>query len=195
TRDNALGFDVEGSAILVVENPDDPPQSWRYTQRRLPGSHKGLTWSAALFNDEEGGYLYLVGVAGTGMEAKQVLARLPLSSLSSSPPSSPPSFPSSSMEVWAQASPPSSPPSWLPLSTHLAAGSASTLVPLFPPGTLGVSECSVYYHPHLKSYLMVTLPAFANELLLWRSPSMTGPWAKTHLVNVEEMEKEFQKME
>ncbi|EWM23263.1 hypothetical protein Naga_102237g1, partial [Nannochloropsis gaditana] len=58
-----------------------PPslQSWRYTQTRVPGTSSALTWSTAML--PAGEWLYLVGVAGKGIDATQV-------------PSLPPSLPS-----------------------------------------------------------------------------------------------------
>ena len=36
--------------------------------------------------------------------------------------------------------------------------------PLLPWGHLGVTELSIEYDPDLRSYIMVTLPAFSNKV-------------------------------
>lgn len=50
-------------------------QAWAYEQVRVPGTRGVLNWSSGLLRDGE--WLYLVGVHGEGIAAKQVLARVP----------------------------------------------------------------------------------------------------------------------
>lgn len=80
---SALGFRGVGLSLALVENPDDPPERWRTTQKKIPWSDfspAGDTFfgSAALRKD---GFLYVYGAQDetrAGMRHKHmVLARVP----------------------------------------------------------------------------------------------------------------------
>lgn len=59
-----FGFRQVGSSIAFIKNPDDDPENWVITQKRIPFSGNGITgtdqWGCALFND--GKYTYIYGV-------------------------------------------------------------------------------------------------------------------------------------
>lgn len=61
--------------LLSFQNQHTHKQAWAYEQVRVPGTRGVLNWSSGLL--QEGEWLYLVGVHGEGIAAKQVLARVP----------------------------------------------------------------------------------------------------------------------
>lgn len=89
-----IGFIVQGTMLLVVNNPNDPPQQWKYDKRLIPGTNDNLNWYSALtmadgseLATSEDAMIYVVGNNGTTIFGKaedlgkHLVARIPVGSL------------------------------------------------------------------------------------------------------------------
>ena len=83
-NDSILGFEVRGSLLVVVSNPEEPPEKWVWEQHPVPffshGSNGDLFFGVACLVHR--GFVYIFGVRedwSRGMEGRSLLAaRAPL---------------------------------------------------------------------------------------------------------------------
>jgi len=166
-------YQVKGSVIIVVQNPHDPPETWRYDMKEVPAmAAKGqILWHAGITrgnergeHDERGQWAYIVGA--TSGWTKQVLARVPMAELAA--------LDLHNMEAWST-KPQSLAPQWnkmgsLPRGDHFG----KTLVTI---GGVGESstEAGVWYEPTLGLWYLPMLET--NKVVLRTASRLTGPWS------------------
>ena len=75
----AFGFRLVSTWMGKIENPDEAPEHWVMTQRKIPWGHAGRLFGSAVLLKEEYAYVYgTVDVAAGGRVIKQLLlARVP----------------------------------------------------------------------------------------------------------------------
>ncbi len=146
-----FGFKEEGSALIRVPNPLEPPDHWE--QKAYPLKlGAGNSFHSALFLEEP--YLYLYGIVQPRQSA---LARVRTADLLAGKLTD-------AYEYWIKG----------PAGPHWGR-EASNCVPQFLPVN---SECTVHYEPAWKLYTCFTYDVFRPEIFLTTASKVTGPWSK-----------------
>ena len=74
---DVFGFKEAGNYIFVIDNPSDPPRSWRKSAIKIPhakfSGKSYIIWGSALLSKD--GYIYIYGVYSDGVEKRLVIAR------------------------------------------------------------------------------------------------------------------------
>jgi hypothetical protein len=149
----AFGFKLAGTWIALVANPQDPPESWRTTQVKLPwGDERRLFGSSVLL---QGGECYVYGTVdevSEGMMRKQViLARAPADRVSDF----------SRWRFWT-------PGGWT-ADVEAAAAVCEN----------AANEFSVSFQPALGRYAMVyNRDSMSPEIVVRLAPAPHGPWGE-----------------
>lgn len=166
-------YQVKGSVVIAVHNPQDPPEDWRYDMKEVPAkaAQGQILWHAGLVrgdehgqHDENGQWAYILGA--TSGWTKQVLARLPIAELAE--------LDLHNMEAWS-AKPPSLAPHWNKMDS-LPGGDffGKSLVTI---GGVGESstEAGVWYDPTLGLWYLPMMES--NKVVLRTASVLTGPWS------------------
>jgi hypothetical protein len=157
TRDpGAFGFRQIGRWLGTVDNPGDPPTSWRVAQIKLPctiiAPQRELAFGAAVLREDE--YLYVFGMdedrKSRGLDRYLVLARAPAAKVDDF----------AAWRYYREGR-------WqteFHTAERLAAGMAS--------------ECSVSWLPEFKRYVLVYTEAGLSPRILARTAAAPwGPWS------------------
>ena len=148
---STLGFREEGTVLIRVPNPLDPPSRW--VQKVYPLKiDRGNNFHTAVF--VKGPYLYLYGSAQPRQTA---LARVRINDLFKG-------RLSEAYEYWVNG----------PAGPHWGK-TATNCVPQFLPIN---SECVVHFEPAWNLYTCFTYDAFSPEIYLTVAKDLTGPWSK-----------------
>lgn len=152
--EGAMGFNVLGTDLVVVDNPLDAPDKWKYRIQPLKFAGGGATFSAAAMEDK--GYLYLLGCRpdGTGgfPGSEALLARAKISDLLAGKVDEAFEF-LTGERTWSR-----------------DVGEAGAV---FKPGA---AEGSLHWDEHLQRYISVVMPAFTNHLYISVAEKLEGPW-------------------
>ncbi len=163
TSDTILGFELSGSVLVKVSNPDDPPQKWRADLRDIPFFSHGKEGdsafgSACFFLD---GFLYIYGYRedwSLGPKGRRLLvARAPPEALETGDFSLWRFFTGDAWSgVWSEASP-------------LFDGAAT--------------EMSVSWFPAERKFISVyTCCGLSPRILARTAPGPEGPWSEPELL-------------
>jgi hypothetical protein len=147
----AFGFKLLSTWMAKVENPDQPPESWIMTQRKIPWSHARRLFGSSVLLKEEYGYVYGTVDATTGGRVckHMILARAPADRLEDF----------SSWRFFAD-------DDWMDDADR--AGTICDDV---------AGEFSVSYQPALGRYVLVyTEGGLSEHMALRFSPQPQGPW-------------------
>ena len=157
--DTVLGFEIQGSLLITVQNPRDPPAGWKHVQHEVPffhhGTHGDLFFGVACMVDKE--QIYIYGIRedwNQGMEGRSLLvARAPSDAF--------PGFSFSDWHFFSSAGWSKDPSK----ATALFDGAAT--------------EMSVNYMPFLKKFAAVyTYCGLSGKILMRTAPHPQGPWGK-----------------
>jgi len=142
-----IGFEQLGSDIIIVDNPQSPPDQWQWNSFRLPYTDGKNSWGAAISSD--GAYLYLVGLYVGG----QALVRIPEVDMANH------NF--GALQFYSKDN------RWL--------SGIDSLVP-FLSSPFTVTETTLMYHPNLKKWYMVGSQAYQSFIYVSLADNITGPW-------------------
>jgi hypothetical protein len=165
----ASGLYPLGNLFVLVHDPGDRPDRWRYDVHPVPNVRAGegeadpLTWTTALV--PIGDHLYVVGMRGLGLEARTVLARMPLADVVT------PGWTPRPEYLLALDSEP--PPVWSELF------SLDDLYEL--DGLPGTSEATFEYHGDL-GWVTFQIPPFDFQIRAYTAPALQGPWSDRGIV-------------
>lgn len=148
---DGLGFREEGSVLIRVPNPLDPPERWVQKVATLELGRGNNFHAAALVKPP---YVYLYGIVQPRQSA---LARVRIEDLRQG-------RLAEAYEYWVKGP---TGPNW--------GKEATNCVPQFLPVN---SECLVHYEPAWKLYTCFTYDAFSPEIYLTVAKELTGPWSK-----------------
>ena len=175
---DGLNFEVAGTSVLVVDNPQDTPSRWRFRVGDVPDTSDSVNWftSMALVNGKDVAtsadeLVYIMGNVGTrGIGAfekgsKNVLGRIKLSSLIDLRLDDIAALVGreNSGGTWARHSDPSS---------RLAIMSPAS------------AEMSLQYHPALKRWYSLEVDSVTAQLVLWTAERPWGDWESTVIYNI-----------
>lgn len=151
---NAMGFDTDGWAATLIDNPGDAPDRWRLRRLDAPqNTFDVLVGSASLFCDGDSLVAFSVGDKEHGV----FLIRWPWKDAAAGDLSRP--------EWWAGAE-----RGWVAQS-KLAEHPAPIM-------EKGQTEFSVIHSPRLQTYLQFQFTGFpVSPIGLRISPALTGPWS------------------
>lgn len=151
-----LGFTVEGTTMIRIPNPEDPPAEWVQQAFDFGIGDSGLGFHSALYIEEP--YIYFFGYEDQAVGGRaMVLARMTSADLLAG-------GLAESLEFWTD---PGSGPGW--------SFAPDSLVPLFHPG---VTETDVHFIPSAHRYFLTTYNPFTPTIYLSTAPSLTGPWTE-----------------
>ena len=148
---SALGFRDEGTVMIRVPNPLDPPARWVQKVHPLK-IDRGNNFHAAVFVKRP--YVYLYGIVQPRQTA---LARVRINDLLAG-------RLSEAYEYWVEG----------PKGPHWGKA-ATNCVPQFLPIN---SECVVHFEPAWGLYTCFTYDVFGPEIYLTVARNLTGPWSK-----------------
>jgi hypothetical protein len=157
----AFGFRQIGRWLATVDNPTDPPMSWRVTQRKLPCSiftpQREVAFGAATLR--EGEYLYIYGtdedVKANGRDRYLILARVPIAT-------------ADDFATWRF---------YRDGRWETEFRTAARLI-----GGMA-SECSVSYLPAFKRYVLVYTEGGLSARILARTATAPwGPWSASKTI-------------
>ena len=148
---NGLGFREEGTVMIRVPNPLDPPARWVQKVNPLK-IDRGNNFHTAVFVKRP--YLYLYGIVQPRQTA---LARVRINDLLKG-------RLSEAYEYWVEG----------PKRPHWGKA-ATNCVPQFLPIN---SECVVHFEPAWGLYTCFTYDVFGPEIYLTVAKDLTGPWSK-----------------
>jgi len=154
----SLGFRAVGWTARMVDNPDDPPSSWRMRELAAPATSFAVVAGISVL--VEGEFLYAFGVREPGNH-DVVLLRWPLSRARQGDLGDP--------QWWTGRG------GWV---SHRQLGSAEPTALL-----AGSTEFSVFHVPRLGGYLYVESHGFgASAIAVRTAPALTGPWSDRRTV-------------
>jgi len=157
-----FGFATRWTTVITVQNPQDDPNDWKYTQTPLSDTDNILSWSIGAFTKYPlDNYLYLLGSHNNKTDNSAVLSRISLSNLIQNN--------WSQLEFWAFESASSTQPSYI-VGNHYW-----KLAPLFSPS---IPETSMQYHPFLKQYFVLDIRFLDNKVSLRVANQPEGPWSQ-----------------
>jgi hypothetical protein len=148
---NGLGFREEGTVLIRISNPLDPPERWVQKVSTLELGRGNNFHTAVL---AKGPYLYLYGIVQPRQTA---LARVRIKDLRQG-------RLAEAYEYWVNG----------PAGPHWGK-QATNCVPQFLPVC---SECVVHYEPAWKLYTCFTYDAFSPEIYVTVARDLKGPWSK-----------------
>lgn len=162
---HAMGFDTDGWAATMIDNPGDSPENWRLRRLEAPQNNFGvIVGSASLVRDGD----YLVAFSVGNKEHPVFLVRWPWQDAAAGDLSRP--------EWWA--------------GTEKGWVSQAELTELPEPIMRGgQTEFSVIHSPKLQTLLQFQFTGFpVSPLGVRTSPALTGPWSEVvPLVEPEEL--------
>ncbi|HZR81686.1 MAG TPA: hypothetical protein VFD92_11360 [Candidatus Binatia bacterium] len=162
----ASGLVPLANLLVLVENPLDRPDRWRTTAHTVPNVRAGLgerdplTWTTALVAD--GGWVYVFGQRGVGLDARTVLARFVAADVARD--------------------------GWQPEPEYLVGRDAATWTRSFAlddlqevAGLPGTSE-AVFEHSERFGWVTFQIPPLAYEIRMYTAPALAGPWSDRGVV-------------
>ena len=76
TTENTDIFEIKGSAFFLVENPEVPPDEWKYKSSDLLKKDE-IVWGTAFAREND--YIYIFGQKGSGYNSSNVLSKINIS--------------------------------------------------------------------------------------------------------------------
>lgn len=163
TREEGLAS--HGNVLVIVDNPEDPPDQWSYTRHEIPhvlpsagpdASDRPLSWATALVR--EGDFLYLFGSRGEAATATTVVARFPVADLVRSEPVLRPSYllRGKATPVWSRRF------------------DAERLYEI--EGLPGTSEATIDRVPGAERWSMPQIPPLEFGIREYQAEHLLGPW-------------------
>lgn len=146
TTKNSESFKVLGTTFFNVENPEDPPESWRYESQFVP-KDGDITWGNALVRRDE--WVYVFGQKGTGLSSRTVLSKLTVSDAEEG--------------------------SWSQRLNYVDGKWKSDTAPEPIEGLPGTSETTVQYNPFFGWYSL-QIPPLSFDVHLYTADKLKGPW-------------------
>jgi hypothetical protein len=155
TPGKGLGFECVGYAIAVIDNPDEPLQTWK--PRVVDAKRDAFDALPATAVLRDNGYVVALAIRQQGTHAG-ALVRYPVASLAQSD--------ITTAEWWAGDA-----LGWVPASLLGEGGPVSVL------DDAG-SECSLHWDTRTRSFIHVASYGFgATTIGLRTAPALTGPWS------------------
>jgi len=179
---DGMNFEVEGTSVIVVENPAAAPSRWKYRVIDLPGTDASHNWfSAAAVEggkevvDREEDVLYLVGNVGTrGLgvyddeASKNVLGRIKITDLLEEE--------WERLEVLVEGEEGREDGEVWVRATEAEAAKAERRRAIFSPAN---AETSLQFNPELGAWVALAVDGVTAQLVLWTAHELTGPWTST----------------
>jgi hypothetical protein len=156
---NALGFRVRGSALVVVENPADPPSAWTMRRVAVPADFPALPAPAVLL---EGSEIIALALKPAPNGHPGTLVRFPTADLARGD--------LTTARWWSGPE-----QGWVPTASLGPDGPAVVLDDAGP-------ECSL--HGNGKTYVHIASQGFGATTIACRtSPALTGPWSAPQILD------------
>lgn len=76
TTENTDVFEIKGATFFLVENPEDPPDEWKYKSSDLLKKDE-IVWGTAFAREND--YIYIFGQKGSGYNSSNVLSKINIS--------------------------------------------------------------------------------------------------------------------
>ena len=152
---NAYTWWVDGTILITIPNPHDPPPDWRpeYTDFGLGDNHRAFL-SAVYYHDP---YIYFMGYDDLEGQRRMVLARARAEDMLKEKTSA-------ALDYWVEQS-----------GEYAWSSQPENLAPLFVPG---VTETNIQYVPQWETYFCTTYRPNEDAILLTSAPELTGPWTE-----------------
>ncbi|GAB5029578.1 glycolipid 2-alpha-mannosyltransferase [Nannochloropsis oceanica] len=177
---DAMNFEVEGTSIIIVENPAATPSRWKYRVSDLPGTDASHNWFSAVaveggkeVVDREEDVVYMVGNVGTrGLgvyddeASKNVLARISIKELLE--------------EEWGRMEVLVEDGVWA-RTTEAEATRPERRKTIFSPAN---AETTLQYNMELRAWVTLAVDGVTAQLVLWTARELTGPWMSTVIHNI-----------